>query len=78
MIIMVKLKPMEKLVYKSMYKYIPDGYKIRVAAVTEISNRIDTLLSDLIPNVCDNVKKGKRKTIMEEDVIFEMGKLYHL
>ena len=52
---------------------------IRRNAIIEVADRVETLLSDLIPNVCERVVKKKRTTILVEDVIEEMSLAgYHL
>lgn len=63
-----------------MHLYSTDkNINIRRNAIIEVADRIETILSDLVPNICKRVVKNERTTILEEDVIQEMSMAgYHL
>jgi len=68
----------ETYIREMLSKHAKTNLKIRKSAILELSNRMDDLFESLVPDICERVQKENRTTIMEEDIVYTLSKLYHL
>jgi len=68
----------EKVVLELMRKYATSKLIIRVSAIKEMTDRIETLMELIMPDLCEHVENDGRKTIMNEDILSTLSRIYNI